>query len=549
MRPIIWNLRWRHLLEKVCGAAASWDRPNHREEWPGIAAWSRLTVRAAGGRLLMYGLLAALALPGCHGKPEGDVKTVAKPPAVQIIKPPLKTIKRVVGQPSFIEAYERSSVYPKLTAYIDKWIVDIGDKVKRGDTLATLFVPELVEDFGTKKATVKLDEERISLAEKAVEVAAADVEAAKARLDEAKAILAKYQSEVDRWDTEVKRLDQQVKRGVVDPQILLESTNQFRSSTAARDAAKATIAKAEAEVLSRQAALAKASVDVRVARADLAVALSEAKRLEAWVGYLKLPAPFDGVVVERNANTFDFVLPGTGDPTANERSPHLSPSGQAAPIYVVDRTDIVRIFVDVPEQDANYVKVGTAAQVQARAFRDTWLSASVTRTSWALNMQSRTLRTEVDLPNPKSELLPGMYAYVKLLIERPKVRAVPVAALTYSGEKTYCFRHQDGRAVRAEVQTGVSDGEWIEVTNLQLPAAPDGTDPWAPVSGTEELIVGDLSILTDGSPVEVVPSAEATKVAEANPKTVAGNTVAPAPALTEVSSGTATAANRKVVVD
>jgi HlyD family secretion protein len=488
-------------------------------------------------------------LPGCHGKHEGDVKTVAKPPSVQVIKPPLKTIRRVVGQPSFIEAYERSSVYPKLTAYIDKWIVDIGDKVKRGDTLATLFVPELVEDFGTKKATVKLDEERISLAEKAVEVADADVEAAKARLEEARSILAKYQSEVDRWDTEVKRLDLQVKRGVVDPQILLESTNQFRSSTAARDAAKATIAKAEAELLSRRATLAKAKVDVSVANADLAVAISEAKRMEAWVGYLKLPAPFDGVIVERNANTFDFVLPSSGDPTANERSPHLSPSGQAAPIYVVDRTDIVRIFVDVPEQDANYVKIGTPAHVQAKAFRDTWLSASVTRTSWALNMKSRTLRTEVDLPNPKSELLPGMYAYVKLLIERPEVRAVPVAALTYSGEKTYCFRHQDGRAVRTEVQTGVSDGEWIELTNLQLPPAADGSDPWAPVSGKEELIVGDLSILTDGSPVEVVPSADATNIADANPKQLARTTTSPAPTPAEVSTGPATVPSRKIAVD
>ena len=197
--------------------------------------------------------------------------------------------------------------------------MDIGDKVKKGEVLATLFVPELVEDFGTKKATVELDKERIDLALKLVEVAEADVKAAEARLDEAKAILAKYQAEVDRWDSEVKRLEHEVKRGVVDPQILLESTNQLKSSIAARDAAKATIAKAEAELLSKQATLAKAKVDVAVARADLAVAESEARRLKAWVGYLTLTAPFDGVIVARNANTFDFVLPTTGDPTAMER--------------------------------------------------------------------------------------------------------------------------------------------------------------------------------------------------------------------------------------
>ena len=217
-----------------------------------------------------------------------------------------------------------------MTAYIDKWIVDIGDTVKKGDVLATLFVPELVEDFSTKKATVKLDKERVELANKMVEVAEADVKAARARLVEAQAILAKYQAEVDRWDTEVKRLTNEVDRGVVDPQILNESTNQWRSSVASRDAARATITKAEAELLSQEATLAKAKVDVSVAQADLAVATSEAKRLEAWVGYLTLTAPYDGVIVTRNANTFDFVLPSTGDPSADARVPHLSPSGSLA---------------------------------------------------------------------------------------------------------------------------------------------------------------------------------------------------------------------------
>src|SRR5262249_13578206 len=151
---------------------------------------------------------------------------------------------------------------------------------------------------------------------------------------------------------------------------LLESTNQWRSAVAARDAAKATIAKAEAEVLSRRAALAKAKVDVAVADADLSVAVSEAKRIEAWVGYITLAAPFDGVVVERAANTGDFVMPASGDPSAMPRTPHLSPGGSAAPIYVVDRLDVVRIFVDIPERDANFVQIGTRASVLVQAYRD-----------------------------------------------------------------------------------------------------------------------------------------------------------------------------------
>ncbi|HEV3165994.1 MAG TPA: efflux RND transporter periplasmic adaptor subunit [Isosphaeraceae bacterium] len=475
--------------------------------------------RSFGFRLLVLCVFAALAEPGCGHKEKVQYTSVSKPQTVRVIQPLVRNIVRVVGQPSFIESYERTSIYPKLTGYIEKWNVDIGDTVKKGDVLCTLFVPELVEDFGTKKATVKLDEERVELALKLVEVADADVQAAKARLEEAKAILDKYQAEVERWDMEVKRLKPEVHHGVVDPQILLESTNQWKATVAARDAAKATIAKAQAELLSRQATLAKANVDVAVARADLAVAISEAKRLEAWVGYITLPAPYDGVIVTRNANTGDFVLPSSGDPTAMQRSPHLAPGGNAAPVYVVDRTDIVRIFVDIPEQDANYVHVGTKATVLARAYRDEPISGTVTRTSWALNVKSRTLRAEIDLPNAGSQLLPGMYAYAKVIIERPGVRALPVSALTHVGEKTFCWTYKNGHAVRSEIRTGVSDGEWIEVTGLQRPTTNHVDPPWKPVNGSEQVILGDLVGLAEGAPVEVAGEAEGEKVAHATAAT------------------------------
>ena len=173
-------------------------------------------------RWLLFGLLAALAAPGCGHETKIVFTNDEKPPTVQLIQPQVRNIVRVVGQPSFIESFERTSIYPKPTAYIEKWNVDIGDKVKKGDVLATLFVPELVEDHETKEASIVLDQERIALAEEMVKVATADVQAAEARLKEAQAILDKYQAEVDRWDSEVNRL--KVKRSVVDRQVLVELT-------------------------------------------------------------------------------------------------------------------------------------------------------------------------------------------------------------------------------------------------------------------------------------------------------------------------------------
>ena len=276
----------------------------------------------------------------------------------------------------------------------------------------------------------------------------------------------------------------------------------MNADIAARDAAKATIAKAAAELLADEARLARAEVNVAVARADLAVAESEAKRLEALVGYLKLFAPYDGIIVARNANTWDFVLPSTGDPTAEIRAPHLSPGGKAAPIYVVDRTDIVRIYVDIPERDADYVHIGSEARVKLWAYRDEWLPASVTRLSWALNTKSRTMRAEIDLPNPGSQILPGMYAYGKVVVERPDVRALPKSALTHAGGKSFIWRYENGHAVRTEVQTGVEDGEWIEVTNRHIKSESSDEEQWAPIDGSEQVLVGSkLSTLTEGAPV------------------------------------------------
>jgi HlyD family secretion protein len=449
-------------------------------------------------------LAAVLAASGCHKAPPPEVKSVATPPTVALVRPTVRTIVRTVGQPSFVDAYEQTPIYPKLTAYIEKWVLDIGDKVKKGDLLATLFVPEVREDYQTKKADVEVAKARITMYLKQVDVASADVVAAKARVSQAKASLEKFAAIVERWDSEVKRLRRESDRGVVSPQVLLESEKQHKADIASYDAQKAAIEAAEADQLAREAGLERAKADVLVARAQLLAAQSDERRLAAWVGYLTLTAPYDGIIVARNANTGDFVLPATGDPSAGRHAPDIS-SDRAAPIFVVARTDVVRVFVDVPEGDANYVPNGTKASVLVKAFRDQPIRASVTRTSWALNVKSRTLRAEIDLHNTDAQILPGMYAYGEVIIERPNTRALPVQVVTYSGGQSFCYLYEGGKSVRTEIQTGVSNGDWIEVTNRRVRSSGDGSteETWVPFDGSEQVILADLSILADGGPVKV----------------------------------------------
>ncbi|HEV3007083.1 MAG TPA: efflux RND transporter periplasmic adaptor subunit, partial [Pirellulales bacterium] len=463
-----------------------------RNVWP----TSRFPLHAG---LLTLGVLGALAPVGCSRQPTTAVAQMVEPLRVQVTQPKTRDIVRVVGQPSFVESYERTSIYPKLSAFIKHWYVDIGDHVKKNQVLADLFVPEVEEDCRTKYEALELAEKRVRLADEKVKVADANVKVAAAHLDAAKEILDQYEAQVARWRVEVKRLTREVKLGHVDARVLHESEHQLASSSSARDAALAEIERADADLASKTATWEEERVAVEVAQADVEVARHEYLRVKALVDwYLMLYAPFDGVVFARNANKWDFVLPATGDPTADHfRDPQRSPSGQAAPIYVVDRTDVVRVFVDIPEQDANFVRAGCKATVLAKSFLDEPVVGTVTRTSWALNVQSRTLRAEIDLPNtgspipdelPKStrealarvrvpdtdtQFLPGMYAYGKVIIERPHVRALPVAALSHDGDETFCWSLAEGKAVRTDIQTGVSDGEWIEVTNRRLKAPAD----------------------------------------------------------------------------
>ncbi|HEV3024294.1 MAG TPA: hypothetical protein VGX76_17585, partial [Pirellulales bacterium] len=201
--------------------------------------------RRGRGRWLGLALLAALAAPGCGHEHRAEIRSVTEPATVRLTRPETRDIVRVVGQPSFVEAYERTSIYPKLSGFIQKWYFDIGDQVRQDEVLADLFVPEIVEEWKRNGATVEYDRKRVKLAEKRVLVAEADVKVAAAKLKAAQATWSQKTSQVTRWESEVIRLRRELERGVVDPQIVLESENQLRGCVAAREAAEADVTKAE----------------------------------------------------------------------------------------------------------------------------------------------------------------------------------------------------------------------------------------------------------------------------------------------------------------
>jgi RND family efflux transporter MFP subunit len=443
-----------------------------------------------------WSLIALLVhLAGCGAQQKGAPSAHTEP-RVEVTHPARRTIERTVGQPAFVNAYEQTSIYPKISGYVKKWNVDIGDRIEKDSLLADLFVPELDAQFDQQQAEVARDEILIQVAKRTVEVAERQLQVAAAEFARAKADVGKYQSAVERWESEVKRLGQMVEERVVDRQVLDESQKQLKSNIAARDAAMAAVTAAEASELAQQATLDKSRVDVDAARANTKVAQTVEQRYAALVSYTRLTAPYDGIVVIRNANTGDFVQPALGDKSIDQDTANRSSMG--TPVYVVARTDLVRIFVDIPELDANHVSAGTEARVRIQALDDTEIPGTVTRTSWALNVQSRTLRAEIDLPNPDAKMLPGMYAYAMVLIKREHVMSLPVAAIVEAGNQSYCYLLVNGKAVQTPIQTGISDGHWTEVARKQV------RGDWVPLTGDEEVMLGDLSEIGGGQAVEVL---------------------------------------------
>ncbi len=425
-------------------------------------SWAR-----ENGGVLELVVLAGLAvlLGGCRREAAPPRPAASGAPTVRIERPTRRTIDYAVDQPGFVYAFEQTAIYSKVTGFIKHWDVDIGQEVKKGQLLAEIDVPELKEEHDRMVAQVELDKSNVKMAA--------------AQLTEAKADVGKYQAEVVRWESEVTRLTEMVKEKVVDKQVLAETRRQFDSSKAARDAAQAAVAAREADLVT--------------AEAKVKVSEAEERKAAAMLDYTKLTAPYDSVVTVRNANTGDYVQGVAGDKS--------TPNPSA--IFVVARMDKLRIFVDVQEAYARYVQKGTEAVIRAEALSGLQIPATVTRTSWAIHEKTRTLLTEIDLSAKEYDgLRPGMYVYAKVLVQRPHVYALPPQALVLSGNQTYCYLLRNGKAVKTSVQAGVSDGSWTEVDRMKI------DNVWKKVAGDEQVIVADLSELTDGEAVQVAAATD-----------------------------------------
>jgi HlyD family secretion protein len=399
----------------------------------------------------------------------------------------------MVDQPGRIEAFEQAPIYAKIPGYVQKVNVDIGSRVRKGDLLAELWVPEVVEQVRQKETLVTQARIAIDQAEKTLAVNRASVDTSRSLLNEAIASRKRAASAFDRWKSESGRMTELVRNKVIDTQTGEETANQFRVASATLEEAGAKVMSAEAAIREAEAKRDKAAADVSAARNNLEVTEADRRQAQAMLNYSRIPAPFDGVVSERHVDTGHFLQPGTsGGGTRSE------------PLFVVVRIDRVRVFLDVPEADAVLVTDGGSARVRVPVLNDQEFIGKVAGSSWSLEPSQRTLRAEIDFDNADGRLRPGMYTHAILDVTQSDALTLPVKAIVTRDGQTFCFRVEDGKAVRMPIHIGVREGTRLEVVKKQLPPSEPGEKPrWVNFTGTELIAVTHASELTDGQEVQL----------------------------------------------
>src|SRR6266404_4584172 len=299
----------------------------------------RVFFLAASAGLALLGIAS-----GCNRQPAASPDQAAAPetPEVKIVRPQKKDVRRAIERPGYnIEAYERTPLYAKIPGYILKWNCDIGDSVHKNDVLAELYIPEMEVEVKQKEASIRQALSEIKQAESAV---------------------LRWQAELKHAESQYQRLARAGRDGVLDKEQVDETRLGFEAA---------------------QAAVAKAQADVDVAKARLEVAQADRDHVQTLLQYTKVRAPFDGVVTRRSLNTGDFVQPAS--------------ASKGESLFVVEKVDPVRVFVNVQELEAVWVRDGDTALIRPQSLQGQLFKGKVTRTSGALNPQNRTLRTEIDL--------------------------------------------------------------------------------------------------------------------------------------------------------
>jgi RND family efflux transporter MFP subunit len=391
--------------------------------------------------VITLGLLAAVSaalLTACRAS-----NPPAEPvPTVPVAKVGPASLENDLVLTAEFRPYQEVDVMAKVAGYVKAINVDIGDHVRQNSILSTLEVPEIQDDVVRAKAAVSAADANIVTAQAAIQRAQAGANIASLSFKRIQDVATRDRGLVPRQEVDVAQSRD------------LEAAAQLASAISALKAAQD--AKTGAE--------------------------SEYSRAQTMMQYATIRAPFTGVITKRYASTGSMIQAG------------ISSQTQAMPVVRLAQNNILRLILPVPVSDVAGIRDGQEVDVNVVSLGRT-LRGKITRYADSVQMDTRTMDTEVDVPNPDGSLVPGMYAEVHLhLAARPNVMSVPLDAvdgLDTSVQQAYVVR--DGAIHLTTIKTGLQTPTRVEI----LSGLQNG----------EQVVVGRHTGLSDGEKVDAEAAA------------------------------------------
>jgi RND family efflux transporter MFP subunit len=372
-----------------------------------------------------FAVLLALGLSSCNGG--RNVKASAEQAVtVGVTSVVKKTVSRQITLSSELVPFQEIDVYAKESGYVQKLDVDYGTHVRVGQTMATLEIPELQAQMQQDQAEIKNAIDQVSRADHE---------------------LKRYDAQYNALHLQYTRLNEvfETQPGIVAQQEVDDAQGKDLAAASQVDAGKAAL---------------------EAAQSQLAAAKAKLIHDETLFDYSRITAPFAGVVTERYANLGTLVQAGT------------SSSTQAMPIVRLSQDDLFRLVIPIPESYVRYIRIGDPVNVHVPSLNRTF-PGKVARFSVDVRADTRTMHTEVDVPNPEHVMMPGLYAEAEVgLDQKDNVPTVPLQAVSHQGNKTSVLvvnrnGEVEERTVElglqtttdAEVLSGLSEGEQVVVSD------------------------------------------------------------------------------------
>jgi RND family efflux transporter MFP subunit len=366
------------------------------------------------GVLLAGGLLAWIWLGRGSAEKGGihDVVADADIPPAAVARVERRNVGSTLAIAGEFKPFQEVDVHAKVAGYIRQIYVDVGDHVKDGQTLAVLEVPELAAQLTGSEAAVRAAEQQIHKAQ-------GDLQRAQSSHAAAHSAYVRLKQAADS------------RPGLVAQQDIDDS---------------------QAKDLETEGQTASAEAELAAAKQQLEVSQANQKQYSAMAGYTRIAAPFAGVITNRYADTGALVAAGT------------SSSTQAIPVVRLAEISKLRLVLPIPESVVAQIHLGDPVRVHVQAL-DQDIEGRVSRFADSLDVQTRTMETEIDFENRSGRLMPGMYTETRLsLREKKNALTIPLEAVSRNGEEASVLAVDAQNVVEErKVRLGVEDSTRVEV--------------------------------------------------------------------------------------